>query len=55
VGARRRTRGAGAARAWLLRHAGAEPPCRFDVVEVLERIDGGHTVRHLRDAFQFDA
>ena len=55
VSALKRARMAGAARAWLLRHAGAEPPCRFDVVEVLERIDGGHTVRHLRDAFQCDA
>jgi putative endonuclease len=54
VDALKRARMAGAARTWLLRHAGAEPPCRFDVVEVLEGIDGGHTVRHLRDAFQID-
>jgi putative endonuclease len=55
VGPIKRARLAAAARAWLLRYGGAEPPCRFDVVEVLERPDGDLDVRHVRDAFQIDA
>ena len=54
VGGLKRARMARAARAWLLRHGAAEPACRFDVVEVLERLDGGFDIRHLRDAFQID-
>lgn len=33
-------------RSWLGR------PCRFDVVEVLERADGAREVRHIVDAFR---
>jgi putative endonuclease len=54
VDAFKRARIAGAARAWLLRYGGADPACRFDVVEVLEDPDGGLDLRHVRDAFQID-
>jgi putative endonuclease len=55
VDAVKRARMAAAARSWLLRYRGADPPCRFDVVEVLEGLDGGLDLRHVRDAFQVDA
>lgn len=55
VHAMKQARMAAAARAWLLRYGGTEPPCRFDVVEVLEQPGGGLAVRHVRDAFQVGA
>lgn len=43
----------GAARAWLARHAAAEPPCRFDVVSVTKRNYLPH-ILWIRDAFGQD-
>jgi len=52
VGWRKRARMERAARFYLMRHAlHPEPPCRFDVVEVLARPGEPWTFRHLPDAF----
>ena len=52
VGWRKRARLERAARFFLLRHAlHPEPPCRFDVVEVLARPGEPWAIRHHRDAF----
>jgi putative endonuclease len=53
VGWRKRARLERAARLFLLRQdLHPEPPCRFDVVEVLARPGEPWTFRHLEDAFR---
>ena len=51
VDARKRSRIAAAASLYLARLEGPDRPCRFDVVEVLEAVDGSARVRLIRDAF----
>jgi putative endonuclease len=51
VHARKRARMARVAAFWL-RGRAAEPPCRFDVVEVRRLPGGGLAARHLEDAFR---
>jgi putative endonuclease len=52
VGPRKRARIAAAASLYLAFRGGAERPCRFDVVEVVEDAGGTHRVRLIRDAFE---
>ena len=55
VGALKRARMERAARLFLARRgAGPEPPCRFDVIEVLARPGEPLRFRHVRDAFGID-
>ncbi|HZN02109.1 MAG TPA: YraN family protein [Candidatus Polarisedimenticolia bacterium] len=55
VGPVKRARMERAARLFLARRAGRpEPPCRFDVVEVLARPGEPLRIRHLPDAFGID-
>ncbi|HET8947514.1 MAG TPA: YraN family protein [Candidatus Polarisedimenticolia bacterium] len=51
VGWRKRARLERAARVFLLRQGNPEPPCRFDVVEVLARPGEPWSFRHIEDAF----
>ena len=52
VDRRKRSRIARAAALYLLEEGGPDRPCRFDVVEVLERPDGGLCPFWIRDAFR---
>ncbi|HEU4402869.1 MAG TPA: YraN family protein [Candidatus Polarisedimenticolia bacterium] len=54
VDRRKRERLTRAAAVFLIGLDGPEPPCRFDVAEVVERPDGVLQVALIRDAFQAD-
>jgi putative endonuclease len=50
----KRSRLISAARHYLATQARGEPPCRFDVVEVVGDISGAPLIRHIEDAFRLD-
>jgi putative endonuclease len=52
VHAGKRARLARVAAAWLQHRRAQEPPCRFDVVEVVRTPGGALRTRHLPDAFR---
>ena len=54
VGRTKRGRLISAARHYLATKTRGEPPCRFDVVEVIGEISGDPRIHHIADAFRLD-
>ena len=51
VNAAKRRKIAQVAKSYLARRRSTELPCRFDVVGVTQKLDGGCEIEHIRDAF----
>jgi putative endonuclease len=54
VGSRKRARLVAAARHYLATEVRGEPPCRFDVVELVGALDASPQITHIADAFRLE-
>ena len=54
VGRAKRARLVSAARHYLATEVRGEPPCRFDVIEVIGDLAGSPQFEHIEDAFRLD-